>query len=101
MAGIYISYKRPSTTSCKGCCQTLTCLKRCDAMIVVWGETTKQSDFVPAEVGTARATSTIAVVPVIVGDAPIPPFLHGGRPLGDRRTAHDVQRVFGVPGAQE
>ena len=46
-----------------------------DAVVVLWTENTYRSQFVPAEVGAARASPHIALLPVVVGDVEKPPFL--------------------------
>jgi hypothetical protein len=55
--------------------ELMTGLLTSDAVLVVWGETTHHSQYVPAEVGAARATGNVAVLPVVVEPATVPPFL--------------------------
>lgn len=53
----------------------LKTLLNSDAVLVLWTANTAQSQFVPAEVGAVRASQQIGLLPVVIGDLPIPPFI--------------------------
>jgi len=53
----------------------LSALLDADAMVLLWTENTWRSQHVAAEVGAVRATPRIALMPVLVGEVPIPPFI--------------------------
>src|SRR5262249_32598572 len=55
--------------------ELMTGLPTSDALLVIWGETTHASQYVPAEVGAARASGTVAVLPVLIGETPVPLLL--------------------------
>jgi hypothetical protein len=55
--------------------QLMNALLTSDAVLLLWSELTARSQFVPAEIGAARATSRLALLPVIVGDVQPPPFI--------------------------
>ncbi|MBL8348964.1 MAG: toll/interleukin-1 receptor domain-containing protein [Burkholderiaceae bacterium] len=46
-----------------------------DVVLLIWTENTARSQHVPAEVGVVRATPRLALLPVLVGDVAIPPFI--------------------------
>ena len=46
-----------------------------DVMLLLWSENTTRSQYVAAEVGAVRASARVGLVPVIVGDVAIPPFI--------------------------
>lgn len=55
--------------------QLMGALLSSDVVLVLWTEHTHRSQFVPAEIGMVRATRKLGLLPVIVGDVPIPPFI--------------------------
>lgn len=55
--------------------QLLGALLASDVILVLWTENTYRSQFVPAEIGVARASSQIGLLPVVFGDVSIPPFI--------------------------
>jgi hypothetical protein len=55
--------------------QLMSDLMESDGVVVFWSEKTYGSQFVPAEVGAVRASPQIALLPVMVGDVDLPPFL--------------------------
>jgi hypothetical protein len=99
MAGIYVSYRSTDKVVVDGLVplleerghrvvfdwglhvgaswreELMTGLLTSDVLLVVWNETTNMSQYVPAEVGAARASGRVAVLPVLVGDTGVPPFL--------------------------
>jgi hypothetical protein len=46
-----------------------------DVALVLWTENTYRSQFVPAEIGVVRASPQIGLLPVVVGNVSIPPFI--------------------------
>lgn len=46
-----------------------------DVLLVLWTKNSYRSQFVPAEIGVARATPRIGLLPVLIGEAEIPPFI--------------------------
>ena len=44
-------------------------------MVVLWSDHAARSNFIPAEVGAARAASDIALLPVLIGHVLIPPVM--------------------------
>ena len=46
-----------------------------DAVVVIWSANTWKSQFVPAEIGVVRASPQLHLLPVLVGDIEIPPFI--------------------------
>jgi hypothetical protein len=99
MAGIYVSYRHTDRDLVNGLApllkrrghsvfydwglhvgaswrdELLAGLLISDALVVVWGETTHESQYIPAEVGAARASGTVAVLPLLVAGTSVPPFL--------------------------
>ena len=55
--------------------QLMGALLASDVILVLWTENTYLSQFVPAEIGVARASPQIGLLPVLVGDVSIPPFI--------------------------
>ena len=55
--------------------QLLEALLSSDAVLLLWSENTIDSHFVCAEVGAARAASKVGLLPVVIGDTPIPYFI--------------------------
>lgn len=46
-----------------------------DCVVVLWSKNTLDSQFVPAEVGSVRATPRMGLLPVVIGNVEIPSFL--------------------------
>src|SRR5581483_4521231 len=46
-----------------------------DVVLVLWTENTHRPQFIPAEIGVVRASPQIGLLPVMIGDVPIPPFI--------------------------
>ncbi len=46
-----------------------------DGVVVIWSANTWKSQFVPAEIGVVRASPQLHLLPVLVGDIEIPPFI--------------------------
>ena len=46
-----------------------------DVCLVLWTENTYRSQFVPAEIGVVRASPRIGLLPVLIGDVAMPPFI--------------------------
>jgi hypothetical protein len=44
-------------------------------LLVLWSENTKKSQFVPAEIGAARVSGTVQLLPVVIGNAEMPNFI--------------------------
>jgi hypothetical protein len=73
-----------------------------DAVVVLWSADTGQSPFVAAEVGAARATPNIGLLPVLVGDITTPMFLQDlmcqridpGDPDGLRAVTDKLDRAI-------
>jgi hypothetical protein len=55
--------------------ELMSSLLAADAVLVLWSAHTSASQYVPAEVGAVRAVGRIGLLPVVIGDVPIPPFL--------------------------
>ncbi len=55
--------------------QLMGALLSSDVVLLIWTENTHRSQFVPAEVGVVRATPKLGLLPVVVGDVSIPPFI--------------------------
>jgi hypothetical protein len=55
--------------------QLMGSLLSSDVVLLIWTERTHRSQFVAAEVGVVRATSKLGLLPVLVGDVSIPPFI--------------------------
>lgn len=47
-----------------------------DAMLLIWTENTRRSQFVAAEVGAARTEPNLAILPVVFGGAEYPSFVN-------------------------
>ncbi|HYG79377.1 MAG TPA: toll/interleukin-1 receptor domain-containing protein [Pyrinomonadaceae bacterium] len=46
-----------------------------DVVLLIWSKNTYKSQYVPAEVGMVRATPRLGLLPVVIGDVAIPPFI--------------------------
>jgi hypothetical protein len=55
--------------------QLMAALMDSDAVVLIWSDNTKRSQFVPAEAGAVRATPRIGLFPILIGDVSIPPFI--------------------------
>jgi hypothetical protein len=55
--------------------QLMGALLSSDVVLLIWTERTHRSQFVAAEVGVVRATPKLGLLPVLVGDVSIPPFI--------------------------
>lgn len=55
--------------------QLMGALLSSDVVLVLWTEHTHRSQFVAAEVGVVRASPKLGLLPVVVGDVSIPPFI--------------------------
>ena len=55
--------------------QLMESIQNSDVVILLWTENTYRSQFVPAEVGVVRASPRIGLLPVLIGDVEIPPFI--------------------------
>lgn len=55
--------------------QLMEALLSSDVVLLLWSENTSNSQFVCAEVGAARASSKIGLLPVVIGNIPIPHFI--------------------------
>lgn len=55
--------------------QLMSALLASDAVLLVWTENTYRSQYVAAEVGAVRATPGVALLPVVVGESYVPPFI--------------------------
>jgi hypothetical protein len=55
--------------------QLTTALLSSDAVLLIWSESTAKSQYVLTEIGAARATPKLAVLPIIIGNIQPPPFI--------------------------
>ncbi|MEM1160126.1 MAG: toll/interleukin-1 receptor domain-containing protein [Pseudomonadota bacterium] len=73
--GHIVRYDKELYTGSEWRSQLMTALKESDGVLLIWSKETESSQYVPSEVGAARALPKMGLFPVMIGDVDRPLFI--------------------------